>query len=366
VKKLHKNSIYNLGQYAEASKKEGFAVLHIGSDGKQTRILQNPCKRGNKIPENPGELTYIGYLAYPNIKFTNNIPDSQFYGYSESITCNHNRKVPPVKLKKDYKTSGRLEQSVTKDRYVKKIAEIKKLLTAGEIYQINYAIRFRKTFEGNPYSFYLKLIHANPAGFSAFINCGDYQIVSNSPERLFKVEKNKIITQPVKGTANKRSLKKLLNSEKERAELDMITDLERNDVGKICKYGTLRLVKEREVMELSNLYHTYSEVEGKLPEGIKKAEIIDAMFPGGSVTGCPKKRAMEYIEKLEGMPRNIFTGSIFYIGQGIIDSGICIRTALVKDGYIEYWSGSGITIDSNAETEYAECLLKAEKFLSLL
>lgn len=298
----------------------------------------------------------------------NDIPSTWFYGYTGSASRPHHR--PPTALDATFSTSGKLEQSVSKAEYIKKILAVKELLADGEIYQLNYAIRFRKKFAGSPYALFLKLIEKNPTAFSAFLNCGDFQIISNSPERLFRVENNRIMTQPIKGTATRaggqRALAELMASPKERAELDMITDLERNDVGKICRYGTLRLTKERELMELSNLWHTYSEVQGDLPKNISRSEIIRAMFPGGSITGCPKIRAMEYIEKLENLPRNIFTGSIFHITGNTMNSNICIRTALVKNGVIEYWAGGGIVADSIPESEYAECLLKAEKFLGIL
>ncbi len=156
----------------------------------------------------------------------------------------------------------------------------------------------------------------------------------------------------------------------------MITDLERNDVGKICEYGTLKLKKEREVLELNNLWHTYSEVEGKLRPDVGPEDVITAMFPGGSITGCPKKRAMEYISQLEGLPRNIFTGSIGYIEQKskienrksnfCADFNIAIRTILIKDGMMEFWAGGGIVADSDPAKEYEECHLKAERFLGII
>lgn len=340
--------------------KEGFAVLHGkwgGVRGSIIGINTNPKLKNPKIK--------IGYLAYPNPKLKNNIPERKFYSYNKVVTT----ETPPI-IKTGYKTTGKLEQSVTKIQYIKKIKEVKELLAAGEIYQLNYAVRFRKKFEGSPYALFLQLSEANPADFAAYINCGKFHIISSSPERFFKVKDNKIITEPIKGTVpkkgGKKSLEYLLNSEKERAELDMITDLERNDVGKICKYGTLKLTKERRVLELKNLWHTYSEVQGDLPRSIKQEEVIEAMFPGGSITGCPKKRAMYYIEKLEGLPRNIFTGSIGFMKKKEMDFNIAIRTALVKNGYIEYWAGGGIVADSDPEKEYEECLLKAEKFLSIL
>jgi len=356
---------------SSASEKEGFVVLSkgwgnemmVGVNGKKTSEGAQSIVRLRE-----GRIS-IGYLAYPNPTLKNIIPDSRFYEY-DSLS----KLVTPTLLegsKLAYKTSGRLEQSVSKVEYLKKIHQIKELLSAGEIYQINFSIRFRKKFQGNAFGLFQKLVEVNPTGFSAFLNCGNYQIISNSPERLFRVKGDKIITQPIKGTvaklaAHSSQLKALLGSAKERAELDMITDLERNDVGKICKYGTLKLTKEREVLELNNLYHTYSEVQGKLAKDTKLSDIVQAMFPGGSITGCPKKRAMEYIEKLEGLPRNIFTGSILYLNKQVSDANICIRTALVKDGYIEYWAGGGIVADSDPESEYRECLLKAERFLGII
>ena len=410
--------------------REGFAVLHGKWGGRQGCIVGVDGKQISEsdIDKCRPRDTVIGYLAYPNPKLKNDIPNSRFYKYDTIIRrreplppfgrplLKKERRCAPSKSVLSYKTSGKLEQSVTKTEYIKKINQIKELLSAGEIYQMCYCIRFRKKIEGDPYALFLKLIDANPGDFSAYINCGKFQIISSSPERLFKVEKGKIITQPIKGTAPKGTehrtqdtaesflspescvlcpetdpnLRELMNSEKERAELDMITDLERNDVGKICKYGTLKLAKERKILELKNIWHTYSQVEGQLSKNIKSDEIIKAMFPGGSITGCPKKRAMKYIEELEGLPRNIFTGSIGYISSGCsigapigdvntptgaptepqrnisMDFNICIRTALVRNGYIEYWAGGGIVADSNPQREYDECLLKAEKFLQLI
>jgi para-aminobenzoate synthetase component 1 len=375
--------------------RKGFAILHgkwgdsdvpqslIGIDGKQ------------------GKAKYsIGYLAYPNIGLKNVIPASRFFGYDDLI-----RQKNPPEIKGSFKTSGRIQQSVTKSEYIKKIKQIKELLARGEIYQLCYCIRFRKKFEGSPYALFQKLVSVNPTDYSAYINCGDFQIISNSPEGFFSVKNGKIITTPIKGTVSKEGGKKnldyLLNSEKERAELDMITDLERNDIGKICEYGTLKLTKEREILELKNLWHTYSEIEGKLRPDVGVQDIFDAMFPGGSITGCPKKRAMEYISMLEGLPRNIFTGAIGYISdcgsscgsivapivdhmtpqqepreakpQSVarshnwtMDFNIAIRTALVKDGWVEFWAGGGIVADSDPEEEYEECYLKAERFLDII
>ncbi len=409
TQKIHFNQHFNLKLFSGYANLEGFSVLHTGvlrhtvqnvnmSSEKWTVVGLNPETVGKKAGR--GLIGKIGYFAYPNPTLKNDIPDKRFYEFGSLLHYNHQTDKAFVRYTKEsdinkwnniiagkrpidcassgFQTSGRLRQSVTMSEYIRKIKQIKELLAAGEIYQLCYCIRFRKKFKGDPYALFLKLSEINPVNFSAYLNCGDFQIISASPERFFKVENEKIITQPIKGTADKKGGKKsldhLLSSKKERSELDMITDLERNDVGKICKYGTLKLNKERELLELDNLWHTYSEVEGQLPDDITPDQIIKAMFPGGSVTGCPKKRAIEYIEKLEGLPRNIFTGSIGYVFNGEsdrsyalkMDFNIAIRTALIKDGYIEYWAGSGIVADSNPEEEYKECMLKAEKFLKLL
>lgn len=339
---------------------EGTCLLYDGLSGRGI-FGKNPIQKTHHP-----DLSSIGYLAYPNPSLKNKIPEALFYHYKKLNQV----RAPLSKPSGTYSTSGRLEQSVTKSQYLKKIRQIKELLVAGEVYQINYAIRFRKKFHGDPYAFFYRWAQSNPAAFSAYLNCGDFQIVSASPERLFRVHGRAILTQPIKGTVSKfsgqKSLEHLLKSEKERAELDMITDLERNDIGRVCEYGTLKLAQERAVMELPNLWHTYSEVQGKLSLGVRLPDILKALFPGGSVTGCPKLRAMEYIEKLEGVPRNIFTGSIGYVSDKTGDFNIAIRTALIHHGTIEYWAGGGIVFDSDPEREYAECMLKAEKFLALL
>jgi len=412
---------FNLNWFSEKSSEKGFVVLHSGEGGVEDECwtIVGQCPRGK---ESEGTIRksrlQVGYFAYPNPTLKNKIPNQLFYEFNSLFFYNHQTEEAFVRYEDGanlekwndvfpeganiysrlqetkYKTHGKLHQSVTKSEYIKKIHQIKELLAAGEVYQINYAIRFQKKLEGGPYALFLKLSETNPVDFSAYLNCGDFQIISSSPERFFKVENGKIITQPIKGTARKSAnvetrliasnpnmtdpnLIELLNSEKERAELDMITDLERNDVGKICKYGTLKLNKERAVLELKNIWHTYSEVEGQLESGIGLKKMVDAMLPSGSITGCPKKRAMEYIEKLEGMPRNIYTGSIGYMfseahhsslitPNSLMDFNIAIRTILIKDGMLEFWAGGGIVADSDPESEYNECMLKAEKFLNLI
>jgi len=369
----------SLHQFSEDSQKEGFCLLYSGMEGETIVGVDGKRVDKDEIRQSRFQGTSIGYFAYPNPTLKNDIPDSRFYEFEDILIHSDVINRVPTNVPK-YQTSGTLQVSVTKSEYIQKIKHIKELLAAGEIYQMCYSIRFRKKFTGNPYGLFLKLSESNPSNFSSYLNCGDFQIISASPERLFEVKNGVIKTQPIKGTVAKDTgqrtqdtdkaescaAERLLSSKKDRAELDMITDLERNDVGKICEYGTLQLTKERELMELKNLWHTFSEVQGTLRKDVGPSEVIEAMFPGGSITGCPKTRAMKYIEELEGLPRNIFTGSVGYISGSKMDFNIAIRTALVKDGYIEYWAGGGIVADSDPESEYEECMLKAEKFLELV
>ncbi len=366
------DSNFNLADYEMASKEPGFCVLHTAKEVRETLVYSKPVAESGSVSISDNNQHVVGYMAYPNVELKNNIPKEHFYSFENPVNHQHSINDSLFQSAADYETHGELEISVDKKNYILKIKKIKTLLEKGEIYQLNYAIRFRKKFTGSAYGFFLKLINSNPSEYSAFLNLGDYQIISNSPEKLFSFEGNKIITEPIKGTAPKlfetpdANLLALLASEKERAELDMITDLARNDVGQICEYGSLKLEDNRKVLELPNLWHTYSRVSGKLSLDISTESIFKALFPGGSITGCPKKRAMEYIEKLEQLPRNIFTGSIIHSTPEKLQANIAIRTALIKDDYIEFWAGGGIVMDSDPESEYEECFLKAQKFIDLL
>lgn len=366
-------SNFDLGHYELDARQAGFSVLHTAKVNRKTQVYLKPVSHSNEVDFlNDSSHHVLGYMAYSNVELKNEIPEKYFYSFEDPIVHQHSINDILFSSVEPYETQGELLASVNKAQYIEKIKEVKQLLSRGEIYQLNYAIRFRKQFSGSAYAFFLKLIQSNPSQYSAFLNLGDFQIISNSPEKLFSVESNKIITEPIKGTAPKlfetpdKNLEALLDSEKERAELDMITDLARNDIGQICDYGTLRLEENRQVLELPNLWHTYSRVSGALPSGVSAESIFKALFPGGSITGCPKKRAMEYIEKLEGLPRNIFTGSIIHSTPEKLQANIAIRTALIKDGFIEFWAGGGIVMDSNPVAEYEECFLKAQKFIELL
>lgn len=259
--------------------------------------------------------------------------------------------------------------------YINSIEKIKNYIKEGDVYQINFSHRFEVKGTFSPSQIYFKLRKINPAGYSAYFNFGNFKILSNSPELFLRKFWKKIITKPMKGTfsrgknrkQDKENRIKLLKSEKDRAELIMIIDLERNDLGKICEYGSVKVRKLVEIEKYRTVFQTTSTVEGILKNEISPVEIIKATFPGGSITGAPKKRAMEIIEELEPDKRSFYTGALGYIGfNHNMLFNILIRTILLKNNTLYYPVGGGIVWDSVPEKEYQETITKAKNLLITL
>lgn len=248
---------------------------------------------------------------------------------------------------------------LTEKKYSAKIEGIKKLLRKGESYQVNFAQEFKGDFLGDPFAFFCAMYEKNPSDMSFYYEEKDFAICSNSPERLVSLRDGVLRSEPIKGTIGiDENPEKLLNSEKAYAELTMIVDLMRNDLGKISKIGSVKVKKHQELMKLANVWHTYSVIESELSAPV--SEVLNAVFPGGSVTGCPKKRTMEIIDKLEDFSRGAYCGSAGYIlDNGDADFNIMIRTGIVSGGELRFPAGGGILIDSNANEEYLETLKKA-------
>lgn len=271
--------------------------------------------------------------------------------------------VPPIK------------SNFTKSMYLEAVRKAKNYIAAGDIYQVNLSQRFQTKLTISPFSLYQRLRRINPAPFASYLNFGEFIVASSSPERFLKVTDRKVETRPIKGTrprgANKNEDKKLarelLQSEKDRAELIMIVDLERNDLGKVCRYGT---VKVRELVELETyptVFHTVSTVVGELHPEKDRVDLLKATFPGGSITGAPKIRAMEIIDELEPTRRGIYTGSLGYFGfNETMDISIVIRTFLIKKDRGYFQVGGGIVADSEPEKEYQETLDKAKALIQSL
>lgn len=267
------------------------------------------------------------------------------------------------------------QTNMTKAAYLKAVVRIKEYIRTGDIYQANFTQRFACPFTGNPVSFYNTLRTVNPAPFSAYIDTGDCQIISSSPERFIRVHRGQVEIRPIKGTISRGKTAaednlnraKLLSSEKDRAELLMIVDLERNDLSRIAQTGTVRVPELFAVESYTTVHHLVASVTADLRPECDLIDCIKATFPGGSITGAPKIRAMEIIDELEPTQRNIYTGSIGYLGfDGSMDLNIVIRTVLIKDNIAYLQAGGGIVWDSDPEQEYQESLLKARALMNAL
>ncbi len=262
-----------------------------------------------------------------------------------------------------------LTSNFTKDDYNKAILKAKEYIRDGDIFQMNMTQRFTTLINKHPINIYERLRKVNAAPFSAYIDLGEVKILSSSPERFIKIRGDKIETRPIKGTiargpdveSDNENKKTIFNSEKDRAENVMIVDLMRNDLGRICKFGSVKVPELYKVESYSTVHHLVSTVTGTLKDGCGTEDVFNATFPGGSITGAPKIRSMEIIDELEPTCRGLYTGSIGYIGfDGNVDLNIVIRTILVKGDRAYYQVGGGIVADSIPENEYAETLCKGE------
>ncbi len=267
------------------------------------------------------------------------------------------------------------QSNMTKDFYAGAFERIKYYLTEGDCYQINLTQRFQSPCDGNPWTAYQTLRKINAAPFSAYLNLPEVQILSSSPERFLKVTDGEVETKPIKGTRprkqdeteNLRQIEDLQNSEKDRAENVMIVDLLRNDISKDCEDGTVKVPLLFDVETYTTVHHLVSTVKGVLAKGHHALDLLKNCFPGGSITGAPKIRAMEIIEELEPNRRGIYCGSVGYIGfNGNMDTSITIRTLVHSDNRIRFWAGGGIVNDSVMEDEYQESFDKAAAMLKLL
>lgn len=265
----------------------------------------------------------------------------------------------------------------SRSTYSDVVLAAKEYIAAGDVYQVNLSQRFETRFHDNPLDLFLRLKEINPAPFAAYLDCGDWQVVSSSPERFLHFDSTirTIQTRPIKGTQSRgfsakedETLRhKLINSEKDHAEHVMIVDLERNDLGRVAETGSVH-VRELAILEsYSTVFHLTSTVEAILPPQTLPIDVIRSGFPGGSITGAPKIRAMEIIQELETAPRGIYTGTIGYLSfTGNMDLNIAIRTIVLKDNIAYFHAGAGIVADSDPDSEYNETLLKASAIANVL
>ena len=262
-----------------------------------------------------------------------------------------------------------------KEEYKQAVDDVIRYIIEGDIYITNMTQQLKVKSDKKPLDVFYDLRENNPSPFGGYMDYGDFQIVCASPERFLKMKQGHVNTRPIKGTRKRGETSEedlfmrteLENSEKDKSELLMIVDLERNDLNRVCRPGSVKVTELFTVEEYATVFHLVSDIEGELEEGKTVMDLLEAAFPGGSITGAPKYRAMEIIDELENNQRNLYTGSIGYLTlDGDCDFNIVIRTALHKDGMYYLGVGGGITAESDLEFEYEETLQKAKAVLEAM
>jgi len=270
---------------------------------------------------------------------------------------------------------GSLRSNFTHDAYLKAVARAREYICAGDIYQVNISQRFETGLDMPPYELYRRLRAVNPAPFAAFLDMGRQAVICASPERFLKLKGNAVETRPIKGTRPRGKTpledaalaRELSDSVKDRAENIMIVDLERNDIGRVCLDGSVKVTELAILETYPTVFHLTSTVTGQLSPDKTGMDLIKASFPGGSITGAPKVRSMEIIDELEPTRRSVYTGALGYLGfNGDLDLNIVIRTFLVDGNKAWFQVGGGIVYDSEPEKEYQETLDKGRALVRAL
>lgn len=282
--------------------------------------------------------------------------------------------VTPAAFASGFVVESAVQSDIGEARYRQAFDIIKAYIRDGDCYQVNFAQRFSARASGDPWDAYLRLRLLNGAPFAAFLRTEAGAILSSSPERFIQLRNREVETKPIKGTRPRRAdarldqrlAAELKSSEKDQAENLMIVDLLRNDLGKNCKPGSVKVPQLFSIESFARVHHLVSTVRGELNAGAHAVDLLRDAFPGGSITGAPKKRAMEIIEELEPTRRSIYCGAIGYISyDGQMDTNIAIRTLLHENQHLYCWAGGGIVMDSDVAAEYQESLDKAAAMLNL-
>lgn len=392
-------------------------TLHISESGKETIKRGNPLDLMQEYMEKwktdynpeypPFQGGAIGYFSYDCIRYIEklpslaeddlNIPDIFFLLFDDVFVYDQKEKVlwiithyvdkhaeaeerlhewknlwaaevPEVTMPFERPEKKNEAVAFTEEGFMKAVERIQQYIGNGDVFQVNLSTRQERTLQTHPLEIYTSLRKINPSPYMGYLELGDFQIVSASPELLIKKQGQEVSTRPIAGTrsrgANEQEdeelARELIENEKERAEHVMLVDLERNDLGRVCKYGTVEVDEFMVIEKYSHVMHIVSNVRGEVEEDKDAFDLVKAVFPGGTITGAPKIRTMEIIEELEPVRRGIYTGSIGWIGySGDTELNIVIRTLLAKDGQAHVQAGAGIVIDSNPKNEYKESLKKA-------
>jgi len=285
------------------------------------------------------------------------------------------RNIAPEDNSPGYYPPASFEANMTREDFIKKVERAKEYIKAGDILQVVLSQRFRTSFQGEPFNVYRRLRALNPSPYLFYLDFGEVQVVGSSPEMLVRVEGNTVETCPIAGTRPRgrdrdtdRVLEaELLDDPKEKAEHLMLVDLGRNDLGKVCEPGSIKVHRFMEVERFSHVMHLVSNIRGLMSPGKSYTDALRACFPAGTVTGAPKIRAMEIIDELEPDGRGVYAGAIGYLGfTGNLDTAIAIRTVVIQGGNAYVQAGAGIVADSNPEREYEETINKARALLNTI
>ncbi|MCX7186931.1 MAG: aminodeoxychorismate synthase component I [Methylophilales bacterium] len=392
------------------------AITEIRQDGKVSLSAEDPFVILNRLlapfqavqtelPFCGGALGYFGYdlgrkveaaLSHPIDQAT--LPDMMVGIYDWAVVIDHREKTaclvshgfhpgthnqwaelcalfdkPAVDVSSYFALTSPIRSNMDFEKYAQAFHQVKHYITEGDCYQVNLAQRFSAQANGDGWLAYLKLRKISPAPFMAYMNFGAMQVLSGSPERFLQVVANRVETRPIKGTRprsedavqDQRYAAALQASVKDKAENLMIVDLLRNDISKNCKTGSVKADKLFQLQSFANVHHLVSFVSGVLQAGKTAIDLLRGCFPGGSITGAPKLRAMQIIDELEPNRRGVYCGAIGYIGfDGNMDTNIAIRTAVYANGEISFYAGGGIVADSVLDKEYAETLDKASSLIA--
>jgi len=272
---------------------------------------------------------------------------------------------------------SRFSCNMSKEYYFEALQKIRRYIYDGDVYQINFSQRFECSYNASAIELYHWQNQYNPSPYAAFVGGNDFAIVSASPEMFITVRDGFITTKPIKGTRrritegpgakqiNEANFAELVQSEKEQAELNMIVDLERNDIARICRPGTRKVIQARTIEVYPTVFHAAATVQGQLRADVGFCDILKGVFPGGSITGAPKIRSMEIIDELEPTQRSVYTGSIGYVGlDGSVCLNIAIRTIIITSGRAYAQTGGGIVADSQPEAEWDETITKARALIA--
>jgi para-aminobenzoate synthetase component 1 len=365
---------YDLGRYIEPT---AFNQIETITDDLKMPLIRL-CFYDRLIAYDHIEKTF--WLIALEMSDDTEGPEEKLAGLEEFLVESKGIRVPqPVSIDVDNIDFSQIRSNMDKSYYLNAVRKIRQHIYDGDVYQINLSQRFECDYKARPIELYHWQNYYNPGGYAAYIDGGGFHIVSTSPEMFITICDRIIKTKPIKGTrphfnetghpqvkqTNAKNFNELLFSEKEQAELNMIIDLERNDVAKICEPGTRKVIQPRTIETYPTVFHAVATVGGRLREDITFCDILAAMFPGGSITGAPKIRAMEIINQTESAARGVYTGSIGFIGiDGSVCLNIAIRTIIITGRKAFVQTGGGIVADSDAEAEWQETLTKARALLA--